>query len=407
MTDIDLSNPDNFNDGIPHSRFRELRREDPVYWHPPTEFDETGFWCITKYEDVKRISCDPENFSSWRGGSSMFTPEHDQLELTRMIMLNMDPPQHGKFRRIVSRGFTPRSIEQIAPRVRELARDIIDSVAQRGEAEFVTDIASKLPIEVICELMGVPPELRPSVFDLSNRLIGFDDPEYQSSLEDGSLAAAEIYAIAEEVGALKRKCPADDLTTKILHGEVDGENLSQQEYGSFFLLLALAGNETTRNLTSNAMLLLMEHPAERQTLVDEPGLIERGVEESLRYNPVVMHFRRTTTRDMELRGKTLKEGDKVVMWYPSANRDEDVFQDSDRFDVSREDNDHLALGVGEHFCLGASLARLQLNAIFEEILGRIPDMELTGDVRRLRSNFIDGIKEMPVRFTPSSNGRRL
>ncbi len=406
LAHIDLSDPDNFNDGVPHDWFRELRSEDPVYWHGPTEFDETGFWCVTRYEDLKHVSSHPGEFSSWRAGTNMFTLDDESLEMTRTLMINMDPPQHGKFRRIVSRGFTPRSIEQLTPRVHELAAAIIDDVAGRGEAEFVTDIAARLPMEVICEVMGVPEELRSTVFNLSNRLIGFDDPEYQTSFEDAGLASAEMYAVAEEVGALKRRCPADDLSTKILHGEVDGENLSQQEYDSFFLLLALAGNETTRNLTSNAMLLFIEHPDQRRILVEDPGLMARGVEECLRYNPAVIHFRRTATENIKLGGKTFAEGDKVIVWYPSANRDEEVFDRGDRFDVTRDAGDHLTFGVGEHFCLGASLARLQLTAIFTQILGRIPDMELAGEVRRLRSNFIDGIKEMPVRFAPEANGGR-
>ena len=404
IIDVDLSKAENFDDGVPLEAFQKLRAEEPVYWQD--EEDGTGFWSVTRYQDLKYVSTHPQEFSSWRGGTNLFDMPEKDLEMVRTMMINMDPPQHGKFRRIVSRGFTPKMIDDLEPMIKELAHEIIDSVADKGQCEFVNDIACRLPMEVICELMGVPKELRKEVYNLSNRLIGFDDPEYQSSMEDASLAAAEMFVVAEQVGDMKRKCPVQDLSSKILMGEVDGENLSPFEYDCFFLMLAIAGNETTRTVTSNAMTLFMEYPDQKQKLLDDMSLLPRAIEECLRYRPALIHFRRTATCDIELGGKQIRDGDKVLIWYPSVNRDADIFDDPDRFDITRQENDHLAFGVGEHYCLGATLARLQLTVIFEEILTRIPDMELDGPIRRLRSNFIDGIKEMPVRFTPENNGGR-
>jgi len=397
---LDLSNPDNFNDGPPHEFFARLRREDPVHWQD--ERDGRGFWSITRYEDLKYVSREPRLFSSWAGGTNMFELSPDDLSGVRLLMLNMDPPQHAKFRRLVSTGFTPKRIGMMQPKLKELAKKIVDAIAERGECEFVNDVAAQLPMQTICEMLGVPEEDRQHVYDLSNTLIGFDDPDFQTDMELAGMASAQMYAYAEKLGEERRRCPMDDLTTVLLNAEVDGERLTQMEFDSFFLLLALAGNETTRTVTAQGARLLMQHPQERQKILGDMRLMPRAVEEIVRYNPAVIHFRRTATADVELRGKKIRKGEKVIIWYPSANRDETVFEDPQRFDVARSDNDHLAFGVGEHFCLGASLARLQLNTIFEELLRRLPDFELAGEIRYLRSNFIDGVKEMPIRFTPES-----
>ena len=401
---IDLTDPDHFNDGVPHHWFKQLRAESPVHWQ--AERDGAGFWAVTKYEDVKFVSREPSLFSSWQGGTNIFELDGQDLDGSRLLMLNMDPPQHAKFRRLVSKGFTPKRIAQMREHIRELARSIIDRIAEQGECEFVHDVASRVPMQTICEMIGVPECDRQHVYDVSNKLIGFDDPEFQTSMEEGHLAAAELYMYANGLGEEKRKCPMDDLASTLIQAEVDGEKLTDQEFQSFFLLLAIAGNETTRTVTSQGMRLLSAHPDAKRRVAEDISLLPRAVEEILRYNPAVIHFRRTATEDVELRGKKIRKGEKVVVWYPSANRDEEVYSDPDAFDIDRWPNDHIAFGVGEHFCLGASLARLQLSSIFEEILTRLPDIEVDGPVRYLRSNFIDGIKEMRVRFTPESQRRR-
>ena len=397
LAEIDLTNPDHFVAGTPHAWFRALRAQDPVHWQP--EADGPGFWCVTKYEDLKHVSRHPELFSSWLGATNIHTPPPDGLERTRMIMLNMDPPQHVKFRRIVQRGFTPRRVAQQEAHIRELARRIVDAVAPRGEAEFVEELAAELPLQVICELLGVPLEDRKLIFDLSNTMIGFDDPEMGDEAQRMA-ASAGIFGYAMQLAERYKAKPADNLTTILLRGEVDGENLNELEYCSFFLLLCIAGNETTRTVTTNGWKLLLDHPDQLELLVREPARIPDAVEEILRFDPAVHYFRRTATQDTEIRGRRIRRGDKVVMWYPSANRDEDVFAEPDRFDVTRADNEHLAFGIGEHYCLGANLARLELNVIFEELVARLRRPRLLAPPRRLRSNFINGVKEMRIAFEP-------
>jgi cholest-4-en-3-one 26-monooxygenase len=398
--DIDLNDPDSFRDGVPHEYFKILRTEAPVSWNEERQPQGPGFWVITKYDDLKFISRNPDLFSSTIGGTSIFTPPEEDMMGLRALMLNMDPPQHVKYRALVNRGFTPRMIQKIEPHIRDMTRQIIDRVAERGECDFVADIAAELPLQVICEMMGVPLEDRKYIYELSNLMIGFDDPEFQHSREDGKRAGTEMFLYAAKLGERARQHPADDLATVLVSADVDGEKLPELEFNSFFLLLMVAGNETTRTVTTHGMRLLMEHPEQRARLLANPSLIPSAIEEILRVSPPVNYFRRTATRDTEIRGVKISAGQKVAMWYPSVNRDEDVFPDSDRFDVVRSPNEHLAFGIGEHFCLGASLARLELKVVFEELLRRLPDIELSGPVRRLRSNFINGVKEMRVRFTP-------
>lgn len=403
--DLDLSNPDSFVDGLPHAYFRALRREDPVHWnevHCDPARNGRGFWTITKYEDIKMMSRTPEIFSSWVGGTNIFDLEGEDLEGTRSMILNMDPPQHVKYRRLVAHNFTPRMIEKLEPHIRDLAATIVDDIVEKGTCDFVADVAALLPMRTIMEIVGVPEEDQPEVFELSNKLVGFDDPDVQGSFEEGKISAAQMCMYGQKLREMVGECPMNNLASALYHGKVDGESLDAFQYNYFFLMLMIAGNETTRTMTAHGMRLLMENPEERRKLVADPSLIPNAVEEFLRYNPPVMYFRRTLTRDFELRGKTLKAGDKVVMWYGSANRDEDVFADPDRFDVSRNIPEHLGLGIGEHYCLGASFARTQLRSIFTEIITRVPDMEPAGPIRYLRSNFIHGVREMPVRFTPGT-----
>jgi cholest-4-en-3-one 26-monooxygenase len=398
LADVDLHNPDTFVAGVPHQAFRVMRKEAPVHFHK--EAGGVGFWCVTKYEDVVTVSKDPHTFSSKRGGTNIQDYPPEDLSAIQMMMVNMDPPQHNQFRKLASTGFTPRMVARLEPRIRAAAKDIVDQVAKKGSAEFVSSIAAELPLQVIADLLGVPQEDRHKIFDWSNRLIGFDDPEFQTSFEDGKAAAAELWMYASQLADQRRDHKGEDLVSVLINAEIEGERLSEMEFDSFFLLLAVAGNETTRNLISGGLLALIEHPAERARLVKDAALVPSAVEEMLRWVTPVMYFRRTATKDTVLHGQKIHEGDKVVMYYSSANRDEDVFPASDTFDVGRTPNEHLAFGTGQHFCLGSNLARLEIRVIFEELVRRMPDIALSGPVRRLRSNFINGFKSIPVSFTP-------
>jgi cholest-4-en-3-one 26-monooxygenase len=399
LLDIDLYDPDIFVRGVPHDAFRLLRKEAPV--HFLKEPAGPGFWALTKFADVTAVSKDPGRFSSRAGGTNIQDYPPEDLSLIQMIMLNMDPPQHGKFRRLARQGFTPRMVTRLEPPVRAAANKIIDAIAEKGECDFVRSMAAELPLQVIAELLGIPQEDRHRVFDWSNRLIGFDDPEFHTTPEDAKLAAMEVWMYANELAESRKGQKGEDLVTVLVNGQVDGETLTEVEFDSFFLLLAVAGNETTRNAIAGGLLTLLEHPAEKERLLRDPSLIPSAVEEILRWVSPVMYFRRTATAATEIRGQSIREGEKVVIYYASANRDEDVFPDAERFDVGRTPNDHLAFGAGEHFCLGSSLARLEMRVMFEELLRRLPDIALAGPVRRLRSNFINGYKQIPVRFTPA------
>ncbi len=401
LTEVDLYNTEVYVRGVPHDAFRFLRAEAPVYFHP--EPGGAGFWAVTKYEDIVTVGKDPGRFSSHRGGTNIRDYPPEDLSAIQMMMVNMDPPQHTKFRRLVSQGFTPRMVAQLEPRIREVTRTILDNVVRTPECDFVTSIAAELPLQVIAELLGIPFEDRGKVFAWSNRLVGFDDPEFQTSLEDGKQAAMEVWMYANELAGARKGRQGKDLVSVLMDAEVDGVQLTEMEFDSFFLVLAVAGNETTRNLISGGMLALMEHPDQWARLVADPSLIPSAVEEMLRWVTPVMYFRRTATCDTELRGVKIKENQKVCLYYTSANRDEDVFPDPQRFDVGRTPNEHLAFGGGQHFCLGANLARLEIRVMFEELVRRFPKIEPRGPARRLQSNFINGFKEIPARLTPRAS----
>ena len=396
---IDLSNPGLFVDGWPHDAFAVLRAKAPVYWHE--ERHGPGFWVVSKYHDVIAVQLDSKTFSSARGGTLMKEFNDEERDAIRSQLINMDAPRHTRFRRLVNMGFSPKMTNRLTPHIREMATRIIDTVAARGECDFVAQIAAELPLQVIAEMIGIPLEDRHLIFKWSNDMIGFDDPEYGGAgAEVGRAASMQMFMYANELVERRKKTPRDDLVSVLMAAEVDGEKLTEVEFDSFFLLLAVAGNETTRNLISGGMLALLQHPEQRARLLADPSLMPTAVEEMLRWVSPVMYFRRTATRAAELRGQQIREGDKLTVWYGSANRDEEIFPDAHRFDVGRTPNDHIAFGIGHHFCLGANLARLEIQIMFEEIMRRLPDLELAGSVERLRSNFIHGIKRMPVRFTP-------
>jgi len=403
LSDVNLTDPDVFVPGVPHEMFSVLRREAPVHWHEG-DGRETGFWAITKHADLKHVSRTPEIFSSAEKGIMFRDPPPQELAAIRAIMISMDPPRHRQYRNLVNKVFTPRMIERLHVRVAAMVERIFDAVAERGECDFVEEIAAPLPMQVICEMMGVPDEDRRAIYDLSNRMVGFDDPEMREDAAPGgidyNLASVEMFSYAARLAEKARRHPGDDLATALLAAEVDGERLSELDFNSFFLLLAIAGNETTRTVTTNGTIALLEHGDAIDALRRDPSLVATAVEEMLRWSPPVHYFRRTATADTEIRGVRIRAGDKLLLWYDSANRDEEVFANADRFDVRRDPNEHLAFGIGEHFCLGASLARLELRMIFSGMLRRLRDLEIVSAPRRLRSNFINGVKEMRVRFAP-------
>jgi len=401
LADIDLTNLDTFVAAVPHDQFDLIRREAPVYFHPETA--GAGFWCITRFDHLHNVSHEWPVFSSEWGITLHESMSDEQLEQQRMMMLMMDPPKHTKLRLLVNKGFTPRMIGSLQDDIRRITRKIVDDIADRGECDFVVDVAAELPLQVIAEMMGVPQSDRHKVFDWSNRMIGSEDPEYAVSAEDVVEAGTEMFIYANELAAEKRANPGDDIISVLLQAEVEGEKLTDLEFDMFFELLAVAGNETTRNLISHGMLALIEHPDQRALLLDDPARLDGAVDEMLRYASPVMYMCRTARTDFELDGQTIHEGDKVALWYIAANHDPEVFADPHRFDITREPNEHEAFGGGgPHFCLGTHLAKLEIKVMFEELLARVPDMELAGSVERLRSNFINGIKHMPVRFAATS-----
>jgi cholest-4-en-3-one 26-monooxygenase len=401
--DSDLLDLDMFQRGEQDEVFQRLRREAPVSWqdHPLGR----GFWSVVQHGDVVTVNRDAALFSSEVGSISLLDPEeHDNAvgtDTRGSMMIATDPPRHTRYRRLVNSGFTPRTMKAIEESLAARATRIIDLVIEKGSCDFVTDIAAELPLQAIADIMGVPQQDRRRLFDWSNRMVGLDDPEYASA--DGTQASAELYAYVNELARQRRADPRDDIVTLLVNAEIEGDSLSEVEFDMFMLLLTLAGNETTRNSTSWGMWALIENPEEYRRLREQPELIDSAVEEILRWASPVLHFRRTATADTELHGQRIAQGDKVVMWHISANRDEEVFTEPFRFDITRTPNNHVAFGGGgPHHCLGAYLARMQLRLMFTEIVARIPDMHLAAKPELLRSNVLHGVKHMPVVFTPGA-----
>jgi len=409
LADVDLTDLDRWVEGAPHDWFELLRREAPAFWQD--ERTGRGFWSLTRYDDILAASKDYGTFSSAVGGTSLMDLTPEQVE-SRMSMLDADPPKHTRLRTIVNKAFTPRAVNAYEERIRGMFREVIETAFAARELDFVDAVAVELPMRILCELMGVPLEDRRYLVELGNRMLGNTDPDHAGEFTAGeadlsryahlpfsSPAAPEMFAYANRLAAERRREPRDDLTTRLVETEVDGDRLSEHEFDLFFLLLVTAGNETTRHAMSNGLIALLDHPAERDRIVAEPALIPSAVEEILRWAPSLLHFRRTATRDLELHGETIRAGDKVALWYVSGNRDEDQFPEAGRFDVAREPNRHLAFGLGgPHFCLGAHLARLELRVWLEEMLPVLGRVELAGEPKRLRSNFFHGVKSLPVRL---------
>lgn len=397
---IDLVSPAAFADGHPWEQYAWLRSHDPVHRHE----DPNGgwFWAITRYEDVRAISRQPRRFSSYAKGVMLADPTEEELGPQRQMMLTMDPPQHDRFKLLVSRGFTPRQAQGLRERIDELSREIVDDLAGRDGCDLVHDVAGRLPSGLIAELMGIPRADGERLYELTE-IMHTTDPAIVD--RDTRLAAtAEMLGYARSVAEAKRADPGDDIASTLVQAEVDGQRLTDDEFQWFFLLLVNAGGDTTRNLVSAGIELLFEHPDERARLQDDlDGLLPSAVEEMLRFTSPVVHFQRTVVDDTELRGQALRAGDRVVLFYGAANRDEEVFEEPDRFDVGRSPNPHLAFGGGgPHLCLGLHVARLEIASILRELLTRLPVLAPAGPSERLASSFIAGIRTMPVRFTAPS-----
>jgi cholest-4-en-3-one 26-monooxygenase len=408
LANVDVASPAVYEKGVPHETLAALRAHDPVHWHPwPGKGD--GFWLLTKHADVVAAGKDAATYSSGIGHISLEDREPDALEARRSL-IESDPPAHTRLRRIVSSAFTPRKVRTYEDYTREIAARLLDRALEAREFDFVTEISEPLPIQVIVSILGVPAEDAALMVELSNELAAATDPDhvpdpvrYPSTIEHrllpfGSPAAEEVFEYSRRLGAERRRNPTEDLVSRLVHAEVGGERLSDQEYTNFFQLFVFAGNETTRTAISQGMLALMEYPDELQRLYDDPSLIPSAVEEIIRWATPVLMFRRTAARDTEMRGVLIREGDKVALWYISANFDDEVFADPFRFDVARSPNDQVSFGGGgPHFCLGAFLARLEIRVLLEEILARSVRFEQTAPHVRLRSNFLNGMKSMPVR----------
>jgi cytochrome P450 len=403
LDDVDLTNHDNFVERVPHEVFALLRREDPVHWQE--EANGPGFWCVTRHAHIGEVHKGWETFSSEVGGTSLEDLTPEQVE-ARKSMLDMDPPRHNQLRGLINKRFTPRAILQWEEYIRTLFRSILDDVLPRGEFDFVHDVAAELPMRVFAEILGAPQEDRRYIVELGDRLLGKEDPEYgeqhevdsHRDLPFSSPVALEMFAYGQKLAGQRRAEPRDDVVTALMRAVEDGVLHGEREYDTYFLLLATAGNETTRHTITHGLLALIEHPDQLARLRDDLSLSRKAADEMLRWGTPVHHFRRTAVQDVEFHGRTIRAGDKVTTWFTSGNRDEEVFAEPDRFDVARDPNPHLAFGPGGvHFCLGAHLARLEVQIAFEELLPRLRSIELTGPAERLRSNFFNGIKRMPVR----------
>ncbi len=397
---FDLTDPDLYAARVPQEELAELRRAAPIWWNPqPSDmgFNDDGFWAVTRHRDVVTISRDSETFSSYENTAIvrfMSGSTREQIEMQRVIMLNIDPPHHTKLRGIVSRGFTPRAINNLREVLADRAQQIVTTALADGTGDFVTDVACELPLQAIAELLGVPQEDRHKIFSWSNEMVGYDDPEYTG---DGENAAAEILGYSMVMAEDRRACPRDDIVTKLVHAQVDGGELTSDEFGFFVILLSVAGNETTRNAISHGMLAFLENPDQWELFKAERP--QTAVDEIVRWATPVTVFQRTATRDTELGGQQIKQGQRVGMFYRSANFDEEVFEDPEQFNIMRTPNPHVGFGgTGAHYCLGANLARLEIDLMFNAIADAMPDISKSGDPQRLRSGWLNGVKRLPVSY---------
>jgi cytochrome P450 len=421
-----------YRTGVPHAAIDRLRAAGPVVRVPEPSIGGwpagPGYWAVLSHAETKEVLLDAARFSSHLGGTQLRDPASpEDLAFVRQMMLNQDPPEHTRLRGLLSRAFTPRAVARIGQRIEARANRLVAAVAPRGRCDLVGDVVADLPVATLADILGVPEQDRGLLYDWSNRVIGYQDADYASSdtfdpsqgteMARRALAArpapdadgnrpdprtraglADLYVYADALAEHRRAQPGDDIVSLLLQASYEGTHLSNEEFETLFFLFAVAGNETLRNGIPGGVLTLLEHPDQHRLLVDRPDLLPRAVEEMLRFWPPVIHFRRTATVDTELAGTPIAAGDKVVVHHVAANRDPAVFTDPHRFDITRQDNDHLSFGFGPHFCLGAHLARLQMRAMIAEVLGQLRPLRLDGEPVRLQSNFQQGLKSLPVRW---------
>ncbi|GAB4012080.1 cytochrome P450 [Nocardioides ultimimeridianus] len=411
LEDVDLVDLDRFVGPEAWGMLDTLRREDPVHFQRETD-GGSGFWAVTKHADICEVDKDPDTFTST---NFVNLEEVDpELQEQRRSILEMDGLRHRALRKLISREFSrPNLMRNYEELLRDITRATVDAALAKGEFDFVADVSADFPIQVLARLLDVPQEKTGQLIDWGNQIIGFSDPEHAAILIDDpesekykhlpfrSPISQEVFDYGRELAAARKGGDGTDLVSQLVNKiPEDGEAMSASEYDSYFLLLVVAGNETTRHTITHSMLALLEHPEQLAKLQEDPSLIPDAVEEFLRWASPVYHFRRTATRDVELGGKQIKEGDKVVMWFASGNRDEDVFENPYDFDVTRKNIDHVTFGKGSpHLCMGNNLARMEIRLMFEELIPRLASIQLAGDVRRVRSNFVNGIKTLPVKVT--------
>jgi cholest-4-en-3-one 26-monooxygenase len=403
---IDIIDPDLYvKRGYPHDEWALLRSQAPVFYYERPEV--RPFWAVTRHADIITVSRQPDLF---RSGQYLFVtieepgaPPDDAVFLRQL--LNMNPPEHGAYRAVVNRRFTPRAVQKLAEQVDQVTTEVLQGIVGSTECDFVTEVAAKLPLAVIAEMFGIPRSDWEMMFRLSNSMIAPSDPEFagsESIQEILERTRLEFFEYFSKLIEDRRKAPRDDVASALAHGQVNGDELPQFEMLSYFALLIIAGNETTRNAISGGLYALINHPKQMALLKQDPAqMVKPAVEEILRWTSPVIQFSRIATADTVLHGSSIREGDLLSMFYPSANRDEEVFEEPNRFDIRREPNQHLAFGIGEHYCLGANLARLELQAMFRQLAERIDKVELAGPIQRMRSSFVGGIKHMPIRYSPT------
>jgi cytochrome P450 len=411
LAHIDVASPNVYAQGVPYKTLAALRRHDPVHWHP-WPGTRGGFWLLAKHADVIAVGKDPKRFSSQVGHIALEDREPDALA-ARQSLIETDPPEHTRLRKLVSDAFTRTKVREYEDYTRKIVRDLLDQAIAKGEFDWVTELSEPVPVTVLISILGLPHEDIPMLIELTSEMAAATDSDYRPDpvkypseidprlLPFGTPAAHQVFEYGRKIGAERRQHPTDDLVSRLVHAEVDGERLNDTEYSNFFELFIFAGNETTRTGISQGILALMEHPDQFDRLARDPSLVPTAVDEILRYGTPIIYFRRTATLDTEIRGVPIQAGDRVAMWFLSANFDEDVFEDPQQFDVGRQPNPHTTFGRGgPHFCLGSFLARLEIRILLEEILARDVRFELTGPPVRLSSNFINGFKSLPVRVLP-------
>jgi len=398
---FDINDPNLMLQRIPREEFAELRRTAPIWWQSQPRhrdgFDDDGHWVVTRHADVKEVSRDSETYSSYENTAIIrFNSDmtREQIEMQRVILLNMDAPQHTRMRGIVSKGFTPRAVNGLRDTLAKRAEQIVTDASLAGAGDFVRDVACELPLQAIADLLGVPQEDRGKIFEWSNQMIAYDDPEVEG---DGEQASFELLSYFMQVAEERKECPRDDIVTKLVTADIDGNELTSDEFGFFTLVLAVAGNETTRNAITHGIMAFAAHPDQWELYKKERP--ETTADEIVRWATPVVSFQRTATRDTVLGGQQIEKGDRVGMYYASANFDEDVFEDPYTFNIMRDPNPHLGFGgTGAHYCIGANLARMEINLMFNAIADHMPDLKLTGEPDRLKSAWLNGIKALPADY---------